>query len=169
MEAGGRWGAGHRTRTGILEVTAAGAAPDPDFPPLYGVDSMVFVYHFEANEEFGPAVGRLLQAAEAGRCRLVCSILTLLEILVVPKRTGQEELCRRYREVFQSFPNLTVLALETQIAEIASDLRARHSVRTPDAIHIATAIRAGAAAFISEDGRLSGVQEVPILRLAEIP
>lgn len=129
---------------------------------------MVFVYHFEANEEFGPAAGRLLQAAETGRCRLVCSILTLLEILVVPKRTGQEELCRRYREVFQSFPNLTVLALETQIAEIASDLRARRSVRTPDAIHIATAIRAGAAAFVSGDGRLSSVQEIRILRLDEV-
>jgi len=152
-----------------MEVTPASAAPDSDFPPLYGVDSMVFVYHFEANEEFGQAAGRLLQAAEAGRCRLVCSILTLLEILVVPKRTGQEELCRRYREVFQSFPNLTVLPLETQIAEIASDLRARHSVRTPDAIHIATAIRAGAAAFVSGDGRLNRVQEVRVLRLDEIP
>jgi predicted nucleic acid-binding protein len=150
-------------------VTTASAAPDPGLPPLYGVDSMVFVYHFEANEEFGPAAGRLLQAAEAGRCRLVCSILTLLEILVVPKRTGQDELCRRYREVFQSFPNLSVVAMETQIAEIASDLRARHAVRTPDAIHIATAIRAGAEAFISGDGRLSGVKEVRILRLDEIP
>ena len=130
---------------------------------------MVFVYHFEANVEFGPAAGRLLQAAEEGRCRLVCSILTLLEILVVPKRTGQEELCRRYREVFQSFPNLAVLPLETQIAEIASDLRARHAVRTPDAIHIATAIRAGAAAFVSGDTRLSAVKDIQMLLLDEIP
>jgi predicted nucleic acid-binding protein len=137
--------------------------------PLYGVDTMVFVYHFEGQKEFGPAAGRLLQAAEEGRCRLVCSILTLLEILVVPKRNGQEDLCRRYREIFQSFPNLTVLALETEIAEIASDLRARYSLRTPDAIHIATAIRAGAAAFISGDGRLSRVKELPILQLDKVP
>ena len=153
-------------------MTAEGAASDqspPSRPPLYGVDTMVFVYHFEAHEQFGPAAGRLLQAAEEGRCRLVCSILTLLEILVVPKRNGQEELCRRYREVFQSFPNLAVLALETEIAEIASDLRARYSVRTPDAIHIATAIRAGAAAFISGDGRLNRIEELPILRLDEFP
>lgn len=88
---------------------------------------------------------------------------------MVPKRNGQEELCRRYREIFQSFPNLAVLALETEIAEIASNLRARYSVRTPDAIHIATAIRAGAAAFISEDGRLNRVEELPILRWDQIP
>jgi len=136
--------------------------------PLYGVDTMVFVYHFEEHEEFGPAAGRLLQAAEEGRCRLVCSILTLLEILVVPKRNGQEELCRRYRQIFQSFPNLTVVNLGTEIAEIASDLRAAHSLRTPDAIHVATAIHAGAAAFVSGDGKLGRVKELRILRLDEV-
>jgi hypothetical protein len=26
--------------------------------PLYGVDTMVFVYHFEDHEELGPAAGR---------------------------------------------------------------------------------------------------------------
>jgi predicted nucleic acid-binding protein len=152
-------------------MTAEGAASNEGLatrPPLYGVDTMVFVYHFEAHEEFGPAAGRLLQAAEEGRCRLVCSILTLLEILVVPKRNGQEDLCRRYREIFQSFPNLAVLAVETEIAEIASDLRAQYSIRTPDSIHIATAIRAGAAAFISGDGRLNRVKELPILRFEQV-
>jgi predicted nucleic acid-binding protein len=152
-------------------MTAESVASDQGLAtrrPLYGVDTMVFVYHFEAQEEFGPAAGRLLQAAEEGKYRLVCSILTLLEILVVPKRNGQEDLCRRYREIFQSFPNLAVLGLDTEIAEIASDLRARYSVRTPDAIHIATAIRAGAAAFISGDGRLNRVKELPILRLDEV-
>jgi len=137
-------------------------------PPLYGVDTMVFVYHFEDHGEFGPAAGRLLKAAEEGRCRLVCSILTLLEILVVPKRNGQEELCRRYREIFQSFPNLAVVDLGPEIAEVASDLRAKHSLRTPDAIHVATAIRAGAAAFVSGDGRLGRVKELRILRLDQI-
>ena len=152
-------------------MTAESAAPDSGLairPPLYGIDTMVFVYHFEAHEEFGPAAGRLLQAAEEGRCRLVCSVLTLLEILVVPKRNGQEDLCRRYREIFQSFPNLAVLAVETEIAEIASDLRAQYSIRTPDSIHIATAIRAGAAAFISGDGRLNRVKELPILPFEQV-
>jgi len=32
----------------------------PTRPPLYGIDSMVFVYHFEAHPELGPAAGRLL-------------------------------------------------------------------------------------------------------------
>lgn len=130
--------------------------PQPGADPavLYGVDSMVFVYHFEGNEEFGPAAGRLLQAAEEGRCRLVCSVISLLEVLVVPKRRGRADLCQVYREMFESFPHLSVVPVDTGIAEIASDLRATHTLRTPDAIHVATALHAGAEAFVSHDDRL---------------
>lgn len=127
-------------------------------PVLYGIDSMVFVYHFEGNKEFGQAAGRLLRAAEEGRCRLVCSVLALLEVLVAPKRRGQEDLCRIYREMFEAFPHLSMLPVDTGIAETASDLRAAHTLRTPDAIHLATALQAGAAAFVSQDGRLKGIQ-----------
>jgi predicted nucleic acid-binding protein len=135
--------------------------------PLYGVDSMLFVYHFEGNEEFGPAPGRLLREAEEGRCRLVASIVTVLEVLVVPKRHRKESLCRRYRDLFESFPNLSVLPVGPEVVEIASDLRAAHNLRTPDALHIATAIHAGADAFISGDRRLPNVQEVRVMRLQD--
>jgi predicted nucleic acid-binding protein len=43
-------------------------------------------------------------------------------------------------------------------AEIASELRAIYTLRTPDAIHLATALKAGAAAFVSQDRRLKGMQ-----------
>ena len=127
---------------------------------------MAFIYHFEANAEFGPAAGRLLKAAEEGRCRLVCSVVSLLEVLVVPKRKQETALCQRYREMFESFPNLSVLTLDASVAEIASDLRASYTVRTPDAIHLATALHAGAKAFVSEDGRLKG-KGIEILTLAQ--
>jgi predicted nucleic acid-binding protein len=131
---------------------------------------MVFVYHFEENEEFGPAAGRLLRAAEDGQCRLVCYVVSMLEVLVAPKRRGQKDLCRIYREMFESFPHLSMLPVDTGVAEIASDLRAAHKLRTPDAIHLATALRAGAAAFVSQDGRLQGIrpQGLKILALTEL-
>jgi hypothetical protein len=66
--------------------------------PLYGVDTMLFVYHFEANERFGEHAGALLAAAEQGRCSLVTSVLSLLETLVIPKRHSMTELCQCYRE-----------------------------------------------------------------------
>lgn len=137
--------------------------------PVFGIDSMVLIYHFEENEAFGPAATALLRAAEDGDCRLVASILARLEVLVAPKRRERDDLCRRYRELFDSFPNLDVLPIDTAAAEIASAVRAAHDLRTPDALHLAAALHAGADAFVTEDrrhfpGSLGGM---PILSLDE--
>ncbi|HXU44101.1 MAG TPA: type II toxin-antitoxin system VapC family toxin [Thermoanaerobaculia bacterium] len=134
--------------------------------PLLGVDSMAFVYHFEGNAEHGPAASALLAAAEEGRCRLAASTLALLEILVVPKRMGQGDLCRRYRDLLESFPNLDFHPLDADIAETAAELRARYDLRTPDSIHLATALVQGAGAFASEDRRLRRVKEIDVVPLA---
>ena len=109
-----------------------------------------------------------VRRTEEGRCRLVCTTLALLEVLVVPKRSGRVDLCQRYREIFDAFPNLRMQPVGEEIAEIASDLRARYNVKTPDAIHIAGAIAAGADAFISQDGNLKKVREIPVLSLGEV-
>lgn len=129
---------------------------------------MLFVYHFEGNAEFGPAAGRILRAAEEGRIQLVTSILSLMEVLVVPKRKRNQELCRLYREFFQAFPNLRVLPIDLDIVEIASDLRAEQGLKTPDSLHVATAIQAGAEAFVSQDLRLDKIQAIRFLPLSEM-
>ena len=134
---------------------------------IYGVDAMLFVYHFENNPEFGALAARIFQDAEDGRHRLVTSILSLMEVLVVPKRHGMTELAQRYREIFESFPNLEVLPIDEAVVEIASDLRARHNLRTPDSLHLATAIHGRADAFLSNDKKLQKITEIPVRTLQE--
>ena len=128
---------------------------------------MVLIYHFESNETFGPAASALLQSAEDGRCRLVVSVLVRLEVLVVPKRHGRDDLCRRYRDFLESFPNLEVRPMDAAVAEAASDLRASRNLRTPDAIHLATSLRGGADAFVTQDDHHfpAGVDGIPILTI----
>ncbi len=135
---------------------------------LYGVDAMLFVYHFEDNPEFGPRAAEIFQGAEDGLHQLVTSVLSLMEVLVIPKRHGMTALAQRYREIFESFPNLKVLPIDEAIIEIAADLRARYSLRTPDALHIATAIHGGADEFLSNDKALQRVTEIPV-RLIQKP
>ncbi|HVT59093.1 MAG TPA: type II toxin-antitoxin system VapC family toxin [Thermoanaerobaculia bacterium] len=128
---------------------------------------MLFVYHFEDHPQFGPGATRLLQAAEHDQLQLVTSVLTLMEVLVVPKREKQIQLCHRYRELFASFPRLTVLPIDPPIAEVASDLRATYTLRTPDALHLATAIVAGAHAFVTEDRRLSNISALRVIGIEQ--
>ena len=54
------------------------------------------------------------------------------------------------------------------IAESAADLRARYNLRTPDALHVASALSSGCDAFLTNDAGLKRVQELPILVLDEL-
>ncbi len=137
--------------------------------PLYGVDIMMFVYHFESHPQFGPPAAVIFRGAEQGLHRLVSSVLSLMEVLVLPKRQNQRDLARQYREIFESFPNLITLPIDTAIVEIASDLRAIHNLRTPDSLHLATAIHGDARAFLSNDVALKKkVTEIPVMTLSEV-
>jgi len=124
--------------------------------PLLALDANVFIYAFERHPAFGAPTRRLFEAAEQGCCRLITSALTLTEILVCPLRAGRSDLAEAYRDLFAHFPGLAVLPVDTDVAATAAALRARHGLRTPDALHLATAHRAGATAFVSEDARLRG-------------
>jgi predicted nucleic acid-binding protein len=41
-------------------------------------------------------------------------------------------------------------------------LRAANRLRTPEAIHLVTALEAGASAFVTTDRRLARVAEIPV-------
>lgn len=130
---------------------------------------MVFVRHIELGElgQGRPATATM-RAIENGRMAGVASTVALLEALVRPKKEGDTRLCDTYRLVFRWFPNLAVRVVDGDVAEIASELRGRYRLRTPDAVHVATAIAAGADAFVTADRDLRKVREIEILPLDDI-
>lgn len=63
---------------------------------------------------------------------------------------------------------ITIWPVSVAIAERAAHLRAQYRLRTPDAIHIATAMIAGCDAFLTNDLNLKRVQEIRVLVLEEL-
>lgn len=55
-----------------------------------------------------------------------------------------------------------------QICRMAARLRAKHGIRTPDAIHVATALATGATEFLTNDRGLSRVTEIRVLVLGTL-
>lgn len=47
----------------------------------------------------------------------------------------------------------------------AAALRARHGVRTPDALQVATALSARCAVFVTNDGRLPAIPGLRVVQL----
>lgn len=134
---------------------------------IIGIDTMVFIYHLEDHPDFSTITERLFDAVEKGKFHAITSLITLLEILGKPKKEGLTKVVSDYRDLLLTFQNLKFIPVDLRVTDLASTLRAKYSIRTPDAIQIATAIVEGAAAFITNDDQLKKVNEIEIVLLEE--
>lgn len=135
---------------------------------IIGLDTMIFIYHFEENQIYSPLTFSIFESLEKGNFNAITSILTLLEILVKPKRESNLILTERYKILLETFPNLQVKALDENIADVASSLRASYNINTPDAIQVATSLEAQADIFITNDTSLKKITEIKVLLLSEM-
>ena len=135
---------------------------------VIGLDTMVFIYHFEENRVYSPLTFSIFESLEKGNFNGITSILTLLEILVKPKKENNLLLTERYKLLFETFPNLQVKPLNENVADIASTLRANYNINTPDAIQVATSLETQADIFITNDKTLKKISEIKVLLLSEM-
>ena len=61
------------------------------------------------------------------------------------------------------------MALTREVIDRATELRARHGVRTPDALHLAAAVASGCDVFLTNDLRLAHVPGIPVEVVAPGP
>jgi predicted nucleic acid-binding protein len=92
---------------------------------------------------------------------LVTSRLTLLECRSKPLRAGDSATLAQY-DVFFAGLELVLAEVSAAVVERATDLRARHNLKTPDALHYATAVEVGATVFLTGDRALARCSEVPV-------
>jgi len=129
---------------------------------IIGLDTCVFIYVLEANPEYARRAENILSALERGSASAVFASIGLIEILTGPKKKNRYDLASQYRAIIARFPHLDVMGLTEPIIELASGMRARYGIPTPDAIHLATAIDFGAETFITNDKRLKKVKEINV-------
>jgi len=127
-----------------------------------GIDTQILIYYLEDNPEYADRIEKILEDVQQGKFQAVFSSIGLIEILTGPKKRGNYDLAAQYRQMIASIPNLVLKGINENIVEVASDLRARYNVATPDAILIATAIDFGADTFITNDQTLKKVKEIGI-------
>jgi predicted nucleic acid-binding protein len=124
-----------------------------------GADTMVFIYHLEDHPTYAPLTQTIFEAWEEGRNSGVTSVITMLEVLVKPKRERDLDAARDYQGLLTTYPNLHIVDADLAVAGLAADLRAKYAIRTPDALQIAAALHAGASGFITNDEQLKQVAD----------
>lgn len=129
--------------------------------PLIYLDANVVIRLVEGDAATrAPLVARLA-AALGVPGSLVTSRLTRLECRSKPLRAGDLITLAQF-DVFFAGVELVIVELSSALVEQATELRARHNLKTPDAIHYATAVETGASVFLTGDRGLSRCSEVPV-------
>lgn len=131
-----------------------------------GLDSNSLIYFIEAHPEYHRITERLFRSIEEGKVIGICSTLSLLEVLVQPYRSNNDELVNQFYGLLTTYPNLLWVDLTTEIADLGARFRAKYAIKTPDAILLATAVLSGATGFIGNDAQLKRVSELDILTLS---
>ena len=121
---------------------------------LIYLDSAPVIYGIENHSVYAPLLVPLWVAVRAGEATVVTSELTILEGLVGAMRLGDPVLANHYRAIRED-TGIRVVPIDSRTIERAAELRAqRPALRTPDAIHVATADLALATAFVTNDEAL---------------
>ncbi len=71
------------------------------------------------------------------------------------------------RALLQYSSDMRLIAITHVILEQAASLRATITIKTPDAIHAATALLAGCALFVTNDNAFRRVPGLPVALLSE--
>ncbi len=133
-----------------------------------GADSMVFIYQLEDHLRYAPITQVIFDQWQMGKPRGVTSVITVTEVLVTPLRDGNRQAAEEYRRLLSSYPHLSIVEIDQAVARRAADLRAKHGIRTPDALQIAAALIHGATGFISNDKAVKRVRDIQVLLLDEV-
>lgn len=118
------------------------------------IDTAPLIYFFERHPVHFVQVEPVIAAIDAAELRGCASTLALLETLVGPIQSGNAALADIYRRALTSAPNLDLIPVDDKVAELAATIRAQHRFKTPDAIHLATAVIGGADAFLTNDAQV---------------
>ncbi len=108
------------------------------------LDANALIYLFEGTVPLAKRAREKLQdlATDHPGMRLAMSALSRLECRTGPLNAGDAALLAAY-DTFFSNPDLIVIDLSVTVIDLATAIRARHGLKTPDALQAASCLQLG--------------------------
>ena len=133
---------------------------------LIYLDTSVVIYSVEQVPDYYQILEPLWEKVEGGEVRVCSSELIVLETLVLPLRTGNQNLLQAYDQLLLS-PSLQLIPIHQEILRNAAQLRGDYNFKTPDAIHLATALRENCNLLLTNDVQFRRVRELSVTILQD--
>ena len=139
------------------------------FPPLAKVylDTAPIIYSVEKHADYWQILIPLWNALKANQIEVFTSQLTLLETLVQPIRRNNQTLVSAYESLLTK-TDIKLESINLDVLRRAADLRAANNLKTPDAIHAATAIASNCAFFVTNDDGFKRLSNFNVVILSDL-
>ncbi|WP_238361093.1 type II toxin-antitoxin system VapC family toxin [Iningainema tapete] len=102
-----------------------------------------------------------------GEIVIISSELILMEALVLPLKNANNSLITDYEQLLLS-EEMQLIHITQPVLRQAASLRATTNLKTPDAIHAATALLGNCTQFITNDKGFRNVPNLPVVILSEV-
>ena len=135
---------------------------------LLAIDSAPLIYLVEKHPSYIDLMVFILRYVSNGPISAIGSTLILTEVLSQPLRMGKMDLVNDYENIIGNSVGFTLIPVNEQIARHAAELRAKYGLKTPDALHVATALENYCQAILTNDLGLKRVTELQVLVLDEL-
>jgi uncharacterized protein len=126
------------------------------------LDANVIIYGHEADENLKLLVlSRLARWFRETEGEVMTSGFSRLECRSIPLRNRDLQLLADYDDFFAG-DAVQIVEVSREVIDKATDLRAKYGFKSPDAIHVATALHANATRFLTADVALARCQEIEV-------
>lgn len=131
------------------------------------VDTAIIIYSIEKFPNYFPLLEPMWKQLQTSQIQVITSELTLLETLVMPLRNANTDLISRYEAMLLS-SEIALIPINQAILKAAASIRSTTNLKTPDAIHAATALNLGCTIFLTNDAGLRNVPALSVVVLKDI-
>jgi predicted nucleic acid-binding protein len=137
---------------------------------LYGkkifLDTAPLIHYIEESNTYVQKLYELFEVKN--QCRFVTSVITLSEVLVKPLREKKTKLAEQYENILTLSSNIDIYEINILIAIETAQIRAQYSIKTPDAIQLATAQYCSVDYFLTNDFKLKSVGNLNVITLDDL-
>ncbi|HLZ22951.1 MAG TPA: PIN domain-containing protein [Ktedonobacterales bacterium] len=144
-----------------------GSVTLPAHGPIY-LDANCFIYSVERVVPYVSFMDEVWTNVRNRHLPIITSELTILEVLTKPIKLGDAVLEASFRTVLFASPDVRLMPITQPILERAARLRAATSLKTPDAIHAATALEAAATLFLTNDPAFRHIPGLAVTILSDL-
>jgi predicted nucleic acid-binding protein len=132
------------------------------------LDTAPIIYFVEKHPDYLQKMRDIFYRISNRQIVAISTIITLTEVLNHPMKMQATRLIQEYEEILTNSEGFELIPVNHAIARNAARLRANYSLKTPDAIHIATALETKCDLFLTNDFQLKRVTEIQIMVLNDL-